>query len=85
LSWPITALYGILIDTYPRQVQPLTQIGGTFADLRTTGPSAHEHGPSGPAMTDPIFINKLPRPAPEPPRIAQTLNDSFGPSACGAR
>jgi hypothetical protein len=68
------------IDTYPGQPQPPTQIGGKSADLRMSGPSARERGPSGPALAGPVFRNKLPRPAPESPRTVQTLNDPFGPS-----
>jgi hypothetical protein len=64
------------IDTHPGQPQPPTQISDKFADLRMSGPSARERGPSGPAAADPIFRN-----APEPPRTAQTLNYPVGPSA----
>jgi hypothetical protein len=42
----------------------------------------HESGLYGPAATGPVFRNELTRPAPEPPRIAQTLNDPFRPSTC---
>jgi hypothetical protein len=63
-------LYGMPIDTYPRQPQPPTHIGDKFADLRMSGPSARERGPSRPATVGPIFRNELPRPAPEPPRTA---------------
>jgi hypothetical protein len=63
-------LYGMVIDTYPGQPQPPTQIGGKSADLRMTGPS-------GPAAAGPVFRNKLPRPAPEPPCTVQTLNKPF--------
>jgi hypothetical protein len=72
------------IDTCLGQPQPLTQIDGKFADLRTTGPSSHERGLSGPTTTGPNFRNELPRPAPEPPYTVQTLNDPFGLSACSA-
>jgi hypothetical protein len=70
------------IGTYHGQPQPLTQIGRKFADLHTTGSSTHERGPYGPAATGPVFRNKLPRPTPELPHTAQTLNNPFGPSAC---
>jgi hypothetical protein len=73
-------LYGMPIDTYPRQPQPPMHIGDKFTDLRMSGPSARERGPSGPAMTSPIF-NELPSHVPEPPRTAQTLNYPVGPSA----
>jgi hypothetical protein len=78
-------LYGMPIDMYPRQQQPPTHIGDKFADLRMSGPSARERGPSGPAATGPIFRSKLPRPAPKPPHTEQTLGNPFGPSAYGAR
>jgi hypothetical protein len=74
-------IYGMSIDTYPRQSQPPTQIGDKFVDLRMSGPSARERGPSGPVAAGPIFRNELPRHAPEPPRTAQTLNYPVGPSA----
>jgi hypothetical protein len=74
-------LYGMPIDTYPRQPQPLTQIGGKFTDLHMAGPSVHEYRPSGPAVSGSVFRNELPRPAPEPPCTVQTLNGPFGPSA----
>jgi hypothetical protein len=69
-------LYGMSIDTHPRQPQPPTQIGDTLVDLRMSGPSARERGPSGPAATGPIFRN-----ASDPPRAAQNLNYLVGPSA----
>jgi hypothetical protein len=78
-------LYGMPMDMYPRQRQPPTHIGDKFADLHMSGPSAREHGPSGPAAADPIFRSKLPRPAPKPPHAVQTLDNPFGPSAYGAR
>jgi hypothetical protein len=62
-------LYGIPIDTYPRQPQHPTHIGDKFADLHMSGPFARERGPSGPVAVGPIF-NELPRHAPEPPRTA---------------
>jgi hypothetical protein len=73
-------IYGMLIDTYPGQPQPPTHIGDKLVDPRMSGPSAHKRGPSGPAAAGPIF-NELPRHAPEPPCIAQTLNYPFGRSA----
>jgi hypothetical protein len=75
-------LYGMPIDTYPRQPQPPTHIGGKTANRRMSGPSARECGPSGPAMTRPIFRNELPRPrdALEPPHTVQTQNHLVGPS-----
>jgi hypothetical protein len=69
-------LYGMLMDTYPEQ----PQTGSKSADLHMPGPPAHERGPSGIAMTGPIF-NELPTHAPEPQRIAQNLNYLVGPSA----
>ena len=78
-------LYGMPIDMYPGQQQPLTHIGDKFADLRMSEPSARERGPSGPAATDPIFRSELPRPAPKPPHTVQTLDNSFEPSAYDAR
>jgi hypothetical protein len=62
-------LYGVLMDTYPEQ----PQIGSKSVDLHMPGPSAREHGPSGPATAEPIF-NELPTHVPEPHRIAQNLN-----------
>jgi hypothetical protein len=50
-----------------------------------SGPSARERGPSGPAAADPIFRSELPRPAPKPPHVVQTLDNPFGLSAYGAR
>jgi hypothetical protein len=78
-------LYGMPMDTYPEQQQPPMKIGGKSADLRTTGPSARERGPSRPAVAGPVFRNELPRPAPEPPCTAQTLKDPLEPSAYSAR
>jgi hypothetical protein len=78
-------LYGMPIDMYLGQQQPPTHIGNKFADLRMSGPSARERGPSGPAATDPIFRSELPRPAPKPPHTVQTLDNPFGPSAYDAR
>jgi hypothetical protein len=78
-------LYGMPIDVYPGQQQPPTHIGDKFANLRMSGPSARERGPSGPAAADPIFRSKLPRPAPKPPHTVQTLDNPFGPSAYDAR
>jgi hypothetical protein len=76
-------LYGMPIDTYRGQPQPPTQIGGKFADLRTSGLCAYGRGPSGPATADSDFRNKIPRPTPEPPHTVQTLNYPVRPSAHG--
>jgi hypothetical protein len=73
-------LYGMPIDTCPRQPQPPTHTGNKLADLHMTRPSARERGPSGPATTGPIF-NELPRHMSEPQRTAQNLNYPVGPSA----
>jgi hypothetical protein len=70
---------------YLGQQQPPTHIGDKFADLRMSGPSACEHGPSGPAATDPIFRSELPSPAPKPPHTVQTLDNPLRPSAYDAR
>jgi hypothetical protein len=70
---------------YLGQQQPPMHIGDKFADLRMSGPSARERGPSGPAATDPIFRSELPRPAPKPPHTVRTLDNPFGPSAYDAR
>jgi hypothetical protein len=78
-------LYGGPIDMYPRQQQPPTHIGDKFVDLRMSGPSARERGPSGPAAADPIFRSELPRPAPKPPHTVQTLDNPFGRSTYGAK
>jgi hypothetical protein len=48
-------LYGMPIDTYPKQPQPPTHIGNKLADLHISGPSARERGPSRPATAGPIF------------------------------
>jgi hypothetical protein len=72
------------IDAYPEQPQPPTHIDDKLVDLRMFGPSARERGPSGPAAAGPIFRNELQRPAPEPPRTAQTLDNPFEPFAYGA-
>jgi hypothetical protein len=74
-------LYGMPVDTYPRQPQPPMHISGKIADLHMSEPSAREHGPSGPAVTGTIFRNELPRPKPELPCTVQNLNDQFRPSA----
>jgi hypothetical protein len=58
-------IYGMSMDTYPEQ----PQIGSKSVDLHMSGPSARDHGPSGPATAGPIF-NELPRHAPEPPHMA---------------
>jgi hypothetical protein len=55
-------LYGLY--TYSGKPHPPTHIGDKLTDLRMSGPSAHEHGTSGPAVTGPIFRSELPRPAP---------------------
>jgi hypothetical protein len=60
-------LCGMPIDMYLGQQQPPTHIGDKFADLRMSGPSARERGPSGPAAADPIFRSELSRPAPKLP------------------
>jgi hypothetical protein len=78
-------LYGMPIDMNLGQRQPPTYIGDKFADLRMSGPSARERGPSGPAVADPFFRSELSRPAPKPPHAVQTLDNPFGPSAYGAR
>jgi hypothetical protein len=78
-------LYGMPIDMYPGQRQPPTHIGDKFADLRMSGPSARERGPSGPAVANPFFRSELLRHAPKPPHTVQTLDNPFGPSAYGAR
>jgi hypothetical protein len=70
---------------YLGQQQPPMHIGDKFADLRMSGPSARERGPSRPAAADPIFRSELPRPAPKPPYTVQTLDNSFGPSAYDTR
>jgi hypothetical protein len=78
-------LYGKPIDIYLGQQQPPTRIDDKFADLRVSGPSARERGPSGSAAVDPIFKSELPRPAPKPPHTVQTLDSPFGPFAYDAR
>jgi hypothetical protein len=70
---------------YLGQQQPPTHIGDKFADLRMSGPSAHERGPSAPATADPIVRIELPRFAPKPPHTMQTLDNSFESSAYDAR
>jgi hypothetical protein len=69
-------LYGMPMDPYPEQ----PQIGSKTADLHMSGPSAREHGSSGPATAGPIF-NELPRHAPEPPHTSQNPNYPVGRSA----
>jgi hypothetical protein len=39
-------LYGMLMDMYPRQQQPPTHISDKFVDLRMSGTTARERGPS---------------------------------------
>jgi hypothetical protein len=73
-------LYGMTIDTCPRQPQPPTHIGNKLADLHMTGPFARERGLSRPSPTGPVF-NELPRHAPEPQRTAQNQNYPVRPSA----
>jgi hypothetical protein len=73
-------LYGMPIDMYPGQQQTPTHIGDKFDDLRMSGPSTRECGPSGPATVDPIF-NELPRHTSELPHSMQSLNYLVGPSA----
>jgi hypothetical protein len=77
-------LYGMPIDTCPRQPQPPKHIGNKLTDMHMTGPSARERGPSKPATAGPIF-NELPRYAPELQRTEQNLNYPIGPSAYGDR
>jgi hypothetical protein len=48
-------LYGMPMDTYPRQPQAYAQIRGKSTDLRTVGPSVPEFGPSGVVVVGPIF------------------------------
>jgi hypothetical protein len=78
-------LYGMPIDMYLGQRQPPMHIGDQFADLRISGPSARERGPSGLAAADPIFRSELLRPTPKPPHAVQTLDNPFRPSMYGAR
>jgi hypothetical protein len=52
---------------YPGQQQPLTHIGDKFVDLRMSGPSIRERGPSGPAAAPGPIFNELPRHVYEPP------------------
>jgi hypothetical protein len=78
-------LYGMSRYTYSRKPQPPTHIGDKLADLRMSGPSAHERGPSRPVAAGPIFRSELSRPAPNPPHTVQTLDNPFGSSAYGAR
>jgi hypothetical protein len=70
---------------YLGQRQLPTHISDKFVDLRMSGPSARERGPSGPAAADLIFRSELSRPAPKPPHVVQTLDNPFGLSAYGAR
>jgi hypothetical protein len=70
-------LYGMSIDTYPKQPLPPTQIEGKLVDLCTAKPSARERGSFGPMVTSPIFRTELPRPAPELPHPTQTLMNNF--------
>jgi hypothetical protein len=74
----------MLIDTYLRQSQPPIQIGSKPIDLRMTGPSARECGPSRLMVVGPVFRTKLTRCAPKPPRPAQILNEQFRLSAHSA-
>jgi hypothetical protein len=78
-------LYGMSRYIYSGKPQPPTHIGDKLVDLRMSGPSAHERGPSVPAATDPIFRSEILRPAPKPPHTVQTLDNPFEPSAYGAR
>jgi hypothetical protein len=78
-------LYGMPIDMYLGQQQPPTHIDDKFADLRMSGLSTRERGPSEPAAADPIFRSELPRPAPKPPHTVQTLDNPFRSSAYDAR
>jgi hypothetical protein len=77
-------IYGMSIDTYHGQPQLPTHIGDKFANLRMSRPFTRERGPSGPAAAGPIFRNELPKPAPEPPCTAQTLDSPFRSSVYGA-
>jgi hypothetical protein len=52
-------LYGMPRYTYSGKPQPPTHIGHKIVDLRMSGPSAHERGPSGPAAVGPIFRSEL--------------------------
>jgi hypothetical protein len=70
---------------YLGQQQLSTHIDDKFFDLRMSGPSARERGPSGPPATDPIFRSELPRPAPKLPHTVQTLDNPLRPSAYDAR
>jgi hypothetical protein len=78
-------LYGMLRYTYSRKPQPPTHIDDKLTDLRMSGPSAHEHGPSEPAAAGPIFRSELSRPAPKPPHTLITLDNPFRQSAYGAK
>jgi hypothetical protein len=70
---------------YTGQQQPPMHIGDKFADLCMSGPSAREHGPSGPAAASPIFRSELLRLAPKLPHTVQTLDNPFRQSVYGAR
>jgi hypothetical protein len=76
--------YGIHIDTYPGQTQPPTQIRNKPTDLCMARPSRHKRKLYGPMAAGPIFRTELPRPAHEPPRPTQTLNEQFEPSVNSA-
>jgi hypothetical protein len=72
------------MNTYPRQLQPPTQIEGKLDDLHMTGPFARERGPCGPTVVGPVFRTELLRSTPEPPRPTQTLNEQCKSSAHSA-
>jgi hypothetical protein len=69
--------YEKLVDTYPEQPQPPTEIRGKSVDMCMTGPSK-------PTVACSVFRTKLLRPVLEPPRSAQIPNEQFGPSAHSA-
>jgi hypothetical protein len=71
----------MLMDIYPGQPQPPAHIRGKSIDLRTTGLSVPECGPSRPATAGPVFQTELPKSVLGPPHFAQTLTHSFRPSA----
>ena len=77
-------LYGMPRYTYSGKPQPPTHIGHKIVDLRMSGPSAHERGPSRPATAGPTF-NELPQHAPEPQHTTHDLNYPVGPSAYNNR
>jgi hypothetical protein len=74
-------LYEMSMNTSPEQPHPPTQIRGKSTDLRTVGPSTHEHGPSVPATVGLVFRTEPPKFAPGPPYFVQTLTDTYRPFA----